>query len=498
MAAKTLMIQGTASHVGKSVLTAALCRIFVRRGRRVAPFKAQNMSNNSFITPDGKEIGRAQAVQAAASRLAPRAEFNPVLIKPAGERSAQLVVNGVVAGELSTGDFGRVRRDQWATARAAFHRLSAEFDLVILEGAGSPAEINLREYDIVNMAMAKEAHAPVLLVGDIDRGGVFAALIGTLTLLDQEERSHIKGFVINKFRGDRDLLAPGLTMLREKSGIPCLGVLPHWASLHVPEEDSLGWDSQPSARHSTSDTHVLAIGVVDVPCLANFTDVDALAREPDVRLVRVTGPTDERFDALILPGTKNTVQALEFVRRRSIDAVIARALTDGTVIVGLCGGYQMLGRRILDPDQVESTDCEVEGLGLLDAVTVFERPKVTRQVTGMHREWGCHVAGYEVHMGRTETAAAPLLDITVQGDGARRSEGAVAHDGRVLGSYVHGLFDAPEFRRMFLNRLRAVRGWEPLREVHTGSLTGDLDGLADFVEAHLDMSAVEALIDRGM
>ena len=491
------MIQGTASHVGKSVLTAALCRIFTRRGVRVAPFKAQNMSNNSFITPDGKEIGRAQAVQAAACRLAPRAEFNPVLIKPAGERSAQLVVNGVIAGELSTDDFGLVRREHWGTACAAFRRLATEFDLVILEGAGSPAEINLREHDIVNMAMAREAGAPVLLVGDIDRGGVFAALIGTLALLEQEERAHIKGFVINKFRGDGNLLAPGITMLQEKSGLPCLGVLPHWGSLSVPEEDSLGWDSQPFARYQTPDTHVLTIGVVDLPYLANFTDVDALMRESDVRLVRVSESTATRFDALILPGTKNTGQALEFVRRRAIDAIITRAVADGAVIVGLCGGYQMLGRKILDPHRVESRVCEIEGLALLDAVTVFERSKVTRQVTGVHRESGCHIEGYEVHMGRTETTASPLLNIRAQGEEALRPEGAVGHDGRVIGSYVHGLFDAPAFRRMFLNQLRAIHGWEPLRIAATGSLASDLDALADFVETHLDLSAVEALIARG-
>ena len=494
MAAKTLMIQGTASHVGKSVLTAALCRIFARRGVRVAPFKAQNMSNNSVVTPDGKEIGRAQAVQAAACRLAPRGDFNPILIKPASERSAQLVVDGAIAGELSTSDFGLVRREYRDRAYGAFHRLAAEFDLVILEGAGSPAEINLRQHDIVNMAIAKEAKAPVLLVGDIDRGGVFAALIGTLTLLEPDERAHIKGFVINKFRGDRELLSPGLEMLRERTHTSCLGVLPHWGKLHVPEEDSLGWDSS-QAMHAP---FCLTIGVADLPYLANFTDLDALAREPDVRLVRMTGPTAEQFDAVIVPGTKSTGQALRFVRAASIDGVISRVLGEGGVIVGLCGGYQILGRKILDPHRVESTDGELDGLGIFNAATVFEQTKVTVQVKGTHRASGCHVEGYEVHMGRTKTDSAPFLDIKTVEERVCRPEGAVAEAERVWGSYVHGLFDAPEFRRVFLNTLRDKRGWVPLSTTHTGSLDDDLDCLADFVESHLDMTKVEAVVEEGV
>jgi adenosylcobyric acid synthase len=498
-AAKTLMIQGTASHVGKSVLTAALCRLFVRRGLRVAPFKAQNMSNNSFVTPDGKEIGRAQAVQAAACRLAPRADFNPVLIKPTGDQSAQLVVNGVVACDLSTRDFGLVRREYRSAVLAAFDRLSHTFDLVILEGAGSPAEINLRQHDIVNMQMAKDARAPVLLVGDIDRGGVFAALVGTLTLLEADERKLVKGFVINKFRGDARLLAPGLEMLSDRTGISCFGVLPHWRDLRVPQEDSLGWDSWLGKSASPSTRRHVRIGVADLPYLANFTDLDALAREPDVHLVRVDGPTDQPLDALILPGTKNTALALRFVRERGIDDIVQRVWRDGGSVIGLCGGYQLLGRKILDPYGVESSDRDMEGLGLLGAVTVFERTKVTIQVSAVHRQSGCRIEGYEVHMGRTETSgAAPLLDVRSEGDEAPRPEGAVSSDGRILGTYVHGLFDAPEFRRVFLNHLRSGRGWAPLATVQSGSLDGDLDRLADFIAGHLDMAEIERVIERGV
>lgn len=506
MSAKTLMIQGTASHVGKSVLTAALCRLFVRRGWRVAPFKAQNMSNNSFVTPDGKEIGRAQAVQAAACRLAPHVAFNPVLIKPSGERSAQLVVNGVVAGDLSTRDFGLVRREHQPAVRAAFKRLFQEFDLVVLEGAGSPAEINLRQHDIVNMQMAKDAQAPVLLVGDIDRGGVFAALVGTLALLESDERHFVKGLVINKFRGDLDLLRPGLTELRDRTGIPCLGVIPHWGDLRVPQEDSLGWDSCLLPRHLTPDprplapdTPVLTIGVADLPYLANFTDLDALAREPDVQLLRVNRATDQSFDAFILPGTKSTVQGLRFLREQGIDRVVRRVLAEGGTVIGLCGGYQMLGRRILDPDAVESCDREIEGLGIFDGVTIFERTKVTVQVSGAHRASGCRIEGYEVHMGRTETrGVVPLLEVRSASEAAPRAEGGVSPDGRVMGTYVHGIFDAPEFRRTFLNRLREARGITSLVPAESGSLDADLDRLADLVAGHLDLNAIERVIEDGV
>ena len=498
MTAKTLMVQGTASHVGKSMLVTALCRLYVRRGLRVAPFKAQNMSNNSFVTPDGKEIGRAQAVQASACRLAPRSDFNPVLIKPESERRAQLVVNGQVAGSLETHDFGRIRRDCWEAVQEAFARLASEFDVVILEGAGSPAEINLRDQDIVNMRMAQEARAPVLLVGDIDRGGVFAALVGTLTLLEPYEWRHVKGVLINKFRGDPALLTPGVQMLEAQIGLPCLGVVPHWGDLQVPQEDSVGWDSW-SVR-VPQRTDALTIGVADVPAISNFTDFEALYREPDVRLVQLSGITDRQLDALIFPGTKNTAQALKFAKVRGLDQVAKRVLANGGAVIGLCGGYQMLGVRILDPGGIESTDPELEGLGLLDVVTEFVPEKVTLRVAGIHRETGCPIEGYEVHMGRTcvGNGVVPLLEIRADGEPVGRTEGAVSVDGRVLGTYVHGLFDAPLFRRTFLNRLRAARGWPPLDVAAAPSLDQELDHLADFVERYVDLTAIEKVIEQGV
>ncbi|MGH7428758.1 MAG: cobyric acid synthase, partial [Candidatus Methylomirabilaceae bacterium] len=459
---------------------------------------AQNMSNNSFVTPDGKEIGRAQAVQASACRLAPRSDFNPVLIKPESEHRAQVVVNGQVAGSLETHDFGRIRRDYWEAVREAFARLTAEFDLVILEGAGSPAEINLRDQDIVNMRMAQAARAPVLLVGDIDRGGVFAALVGTLTLLQPEERRHVKGLLINKFRGDADLLAPGIRMVEAQTGVPCLGVLPHWNDLQVPQEDSLGWDSWVRSHPHRSDS--LTIGVADVPAISNFTDFEALSREPDVHLVRLDGMPSLRLDALIFPGTKNTAQALHFVKARGLDQVARRVLAEGGTVIGLCGGYQMLGKRILDPHGVESLEPELVGIGLLDAVTTFARAKVTVRVTGLHRQTGCPVDGYEVHMGQTSLSSmvAPLLMVKTSRESVERAEGAVSSDGRTMGTYVHGLFDAPLFRRMFLNRLRDARGWSPLEVTTRSTLDQELDHLADFVQRHVDLAAIDAIVAQGV
>jgi adenosylcobyric acid synthase len=491
------MIQGTASHVGKSVLVTALCRLFRRRGVRVAPFKAQNMSNNSFVTPDGREIGRAQAVQAAACGLEPRADFNPVLIKPSDQHHAQLIVNGRVAGRLSTSDFGRVKRQYAATVKAAFVRLRSEFNLIIIEGAGSPAEINLRQHDIANMFMAKLAHAPVLLVGDIDRGGVFAALVGTLALLQPEEQRCIKGIVINKFRGDLGLLSPGLELLEARTRMPCLGVLPHWGDLRVPQEDSLGWQDQ-KANGSGRDT--LSIGIADLPAMSNSTDFESLAYEPDVRLLRLSQDTDQPMDALIFPGTKNTAAALEFVRHRGLDRLARRIWEEKGVVVGICGGYQILGKRIRDPRGLESSERNLAGVGLLDVVTSFARKKILIRITGVHNASGCSIHGYQVHMGRTRPGSdvAALLQVQKPGGSRGWDEGAVSPDGRVFGTYVHGLFDSPTFRRMFLNRLRAARGWPPLAARPEGSLEQDLDQLADFVEAHLPLDKIEAIIAAGV
>lgn len=491
------MIQGTGSDVGKSVVVAALCRLFVRQGLRVAPFKAQNMSNNSFVTADGKELGRAQAMQAMASRIPPRADFNPLLIKPSDERTAQLVVNGEVSGNLVASDFGRIRREYADIVQQAFERLAEEFDLIILEGAGSPAEVNLRDYDVVNMHMARVARAPVLLVGDIDRGGVLAALVGTMALLTPEEQVFVKGFMINKFRGDPQLLMPGLRIVEQRTSLPCVGILPYCRELRLPQEDALQWERFAERRRERSDK--LRIGIADVPCISNFTDFDALAEEPDVELLRVDGK-DTELDVIIFPGTKNTPQALRYVKERGMDRAARHVLATGGMVIGLCGGYQILGRRIRDPLKIESEESELAGLGLLDVETCFAGHKVTIQVAGIHRESHTPIHGYEVHMGRTVMGedADPLLELHNSSEGSTRSEGAVSKNGRVFGTYVHGLFDSPSFRRAFLNRLRAKRGWCSLEATVGNSLDQELDRWADFVGAHVDLSAIQVLVRQGL
>jgi adenosylcobyric acid synthase len=498
MPARALMIQGTASHVGKSVLTAALCRLFVRQGRRVAPFKAQNMSNNSFVTPDGKEIGRAQAVQAAACRLAPQADFNPILIKPESDTTAQLVVGGEVAGSLSAKDFGRLRREYWSTVQQAFQRLSREFDLVVLEGAGSPAEVNLRQGDIVNMQMAQCAAAPVLLVGDIDRGGAFASLVGTWALLDNGDRRHLKAFAINKFRGEPRLLAEGIERVSSETGLPCVGVLPHSNDVNIPEEDTLGWDGW-CRRTSQRDDRVV-VGIVDVPGLSNFTDFEALAGEPDVELVRLQESTTRPLDALLFPGSKHTVNALQFVRAQGLDRLAQRVLAAGGTVGGICGGYQLMGETIRDPDHVESSQDQVEGLGMLPVQTTFAAPKIVEQAAGRHRQSGSPVAGYQVRMGRIAVTAGadPFLELSDASTAEPQREGMDLEGGRLFGTSVHGIFDQGAFRRYWLNRLRGQKGWSALPETQHASLDDRLDRLADLVERHLDLSMIDRMIQAGV
>ena len=498
MPARTIMIQGTASHVGKSVLTAALCRSFLRRGLRVAPFKAQNMSNNSFVTPDGKEIGRAQAVQAAACRLPPRADFNPILIKPESQTTAQLVVGGEVAGSLSANDFGLVRREHWRAAQEAFQRLSQAFDVVVLEGAGSPAEINLRHCDVVNMQMAHEARAPVLLVGDIERGGVFASLVGTWALLDESDRRHLKAFAINKFRGETTLLHDGLERVSRETGLPCAGVLPHWGDLDVPEEDALGWDGW--QRRAPERVDRIVIGIADVPGISNFTDFEPLAGEADVEMVRLSEATDRPLDAVIFPGSKQTIQALRFVRERGLDRLAHRVLAAGGTVGGICGGYQLLGKVIRDPDRLESSHRDVDGLGMLPVETTFAVPKIVEQASGRHAESGCSVVGYQVRMGRTvvPSGAQPFLELIVNESSKYWPEGMCLHGGRLFGTSLHGIFDQAPFRRWWVNRLRASRGWAGLPETPSASLDARLDRLADFVERHLDLSLIDRLMEHGV
>ena len=501
-----VMLQGTASHVGKTVLAAALCRLYARRGYRVAPFKAQNMALNSFVTEDGCEMGRAQAYQARAAGLEPVVDMNPVLLKPSPGAASQVVVMGKPVGQMTVREYHAYQPEVWTAVTAAFERLRATHDLIVIEGAGSSAEVNLRGRDIVNMRMALHARSPVLLVGDIDRGGVFASLLGHVELFTAEEHDLVAGFVINKMRGDADQLDPGIEILRGRTGVPTLGVVPMLEGWSGEEEDSLALDD---GRRSRPDSP-LRVAVVRLPYISNSTDADALAAEPDVDVRFVTSPGElAGAAAIVLPGTKSTIADLAWLRAAGLAGALAAAAAAGTPVVGICGGYQMLGRRILDPERVESATGAVDGLGLIDAVTTFSAgkrivraegellggPDRTAAAGGAPQSAclglaGTRVQGYEIHMGRTVlgTGVAPLLRLRVAGEAAHL-DGAVA--GTVCGTYLHGLFDHRELRTAFLNGLRATRGLAPRPAAVRAD---DLDRIADHVEAYLDMDAVDAIV----
>jgi len=501
----TLMVQGTASDVGKSLLVTALCRILTNDGYRVAPFKSQNMSNNSHVTPDGKEIGRAQAVQADACRTPATTDMNPILLKPTGERRAQVVVHGKPLRDYDAVEY---RTNYLPTAekfvREALDRLRATHDVVVMEGAGSPAEVNLRDRDIVNMRAAAWADAPVVLVADIDRGGVFASIVGTMAILRPDERDRVKGFIINKFRGDPSLLTDGLTWLENETGKPVLGVVPMLPHVGLEDEDAASLDNKP--RTQADPARELDIAVLRLPRVSNFTDVDALAGEPDVS-VRYVSRLEELGapDAIVIPGTKNTMLDLAALRERGLDAAVQRYVSAGGRVVGICGGYQMLGLTLSDPYGVESQEAPtrgMDGLGLLPSDTVFAPEKRTVRVAGEFLGWpGAEpsptaarpIAGYEIHMGETSfrEPARPLFRFD---DGT--ADGAATANGRVWGTYVHGIFDNDGFRRDWLNRLRADRGLPPLESGyrHRETREAAFDRLAEHVRAHVDLEAIYAMI----
>jgi len=492
------MIQGTGSSVGKSVVTAALCSYFRQEGFRVAPFKSQNISNNSFATVSGGEIGRAQAFQAQACGIEPAIEMNPILLKPSGEMGAQVVVLGKPVRIMTPREYHEFQPRLIDVIRDSLEKLSSQYDILVIEGAGSPAEINLRPFDIANMIVAKMAGSPVVLVGDINLGGVFASLVGTLELLTSEERSFIKGLLINKFRGDISLLHEGLKFLETRTGKKLLGVLPFINDLLVAEEDSIPEWKWKSSR--PAEVGKLAIQVIHYPHISNSTDFDSLEEEPDVSLRFLTRvPDSERLpDAVILPGSKSTMSDLAYVRSSGFERYIDRCYQARTPIVGICGGYQMLGKELLDPEGVESAASRAEGLGLLQLTTCFEGEKKTVQVRALNIESRHEVAGYEIHMGRTNgpSAARPVFQIlTEMGRPIERLDGAKSEDGLVWGTYLHGVFDAPLFRREFLNILRKRRGWPPLDPKKTDYPSEPLDSLAALIRKHVDLVALDQILN---
>ncbi len=484
--AKCIMIQGTMSGAGKSLLVAGLCRIFRREGFRVAPFKSQNMSLNSFITADNKEMGRAQVVQAEAAGIAPDVRMNPILLKPTTDVGSQVIVNGIVQGNMKAMEYYRRKKEFIPAVLEAYQSLAEEYDILVIEGAGSPAEINLKQEDIVNMGLARLVDAPVLLVGDIDRGGVFAQLYGTVALLEPGERARVKGTIVNKFRGDRSILEPGLKSLEALCGVPVAGVVPY-VRLDIDDEDSLtGRFSQNTAQKT------LDIAVIRLPRIANFTDFSPFERYQNVSLRYVQRLAELGWpDIIFLPGTKSTIADLLWLRQSGLEAAIQKAAARGTMVIGICGGYQMLGRTVADPEGTEAAGVtQIDGMGLLDMETVFYEEKIQTQVKGVFSSVpgplcalnGLAYEGYEIHMGRSREPRPPL-------------EGS----GPVYGSYIHGIFDAPGVSDAVLRPVCQKKGLDP------GSLQSfDLrehkerqyDLLADTVRGGLDMDYVWRVVNR--
>lgn len=503
--AHALMVQGTGSHVGKSFLVTALCRILKQDGYSVAPFKAQNMALNSYVTEDGGEIGRAQVVQAEAAGIKPTVDMNPILIKPQSDIGAQVIIQGRVVGNYSAAAYHRYKREAIQLVRDSYNRLSREYDIILIEGAGSPAEINLKKHDIVNMTVAKMAGAPVLIVCDIDRGGVFASLVGTMELLAPRERDRVEGFVINKFRGDINLLKPGLTFIKKKTGVGVLGVVPYLKDISIPDEDSVALEKRP--HHS--DGKGLDVAVLKLPHISNFTDFDPLENETDVALRYVERSSQlGNPNLLIIPGSKNTIDDLRYLKTGGFLKEIMKLKKGGCAILGICGGFQMLGKCINDPDGVESSLKSIKGLGLFDMETQLEKKKSTYQVEAeeIHRNEHTKpndlLRGYEIHMGRaTINNEASLFRINKRsGQTCSVNDGALSRDGRIMGTYIHGIFDNDGFRRRFLNHISRSR-------TATSSTMPDdfkfhafkeeqYNRLADAIRHSLDMNVIANLLKR--
>jgi adenosylcobyric acid synthase len=499
--APCLMIQGTASGVGKSLLTTALCRLFARAGHRVAPFKSQNMALNAAVSADGGEIGRAQAAQAEAAGVEPTVDMNPILLKPEGDLRAQLVVRGAAAVTVDFPTYQTMTATLVGLVGDSLARLRAAHDLVLIEGAGSPAEINLAATEIVNMRIARLADAPVLLVGDIDRGGVFASLVGTLALLEPEDRARVGGFLINRFRGDRRLLEPGLEMLTARTGVPVLGVVSMIPERLVPAEDSLDLERIAGAAGDA----VLDVAVVRLPRIANFDDFEPLAGEPGVRVRFVrTAAELAGADLVVLPGTKTTVADLTWLQASGVGAAVRAAAAVGRSVLGVCGGFQMLGERVDDPEGMEGLPGSAEGLGLLPVTTVFAGTKRTVRVRarvvatrGLLAEIvGHEIAAYEIHVGSTRCVGEAAFAITSRGAGpVDEADGAVSADGAVIGTYLHGLFADDRLRGAVLRAVAARAGRVPDPRWGRRRRAGErYDRLADIVGEAVDMTAVAKLV----
>lgn len=504
----TIMVQGTASYVGKSLITTALCRILAQDGYRVAPFKAWNMSLNSFVTFEGGEIGISQAIQAEAAGIEPVVDMQPVLVKPKGNGLSQVILKGKPYADLSV---QQENKDYLSLARQvikdSLSRLKERFEIVVMEGAGSPAEINVRNHDLANMMVARLYKSPVILVADIDRGGVFASLVGTIKLLEPEEQELVKGFIINRFRGDYSLLKPGLDFLEEYTEKPVLGVVPYLNDIDIPEEDSVGLQSRVSTGIKNPE---LRIGVVNLPHISNFTDFASLAAEVDVSLKYITEPAGfNNLDLIIIPGTKSTTSDLEYLKKRGFARQISKLSQSGVPVIGICGGYQMMGKWLLDPDHTEGKIEEIRGLDILPVETHFiSGGKMTHQVKAvvsgkgvlLSGLKGSEVTGYEIHMGETNIEAQRFPFEIIQRSGKQVAEfdGAVSDNGLHFGTYLHGLFNSDDFRRGFLDQLRKRKGLKPIQVrgfSYIKRLQNDYDELAAVVRKNIQLDFIYELLN---
>lgn len=502
------MIQGTGSGAGKSLVTAALCRIFNDAGINVAPFKSQNMALNSCITACGGEIGRAQVLQAEAARTEPTIDMNPILLKVSGDSGSQVIIHGKVHSQMKAREYYAFKKHAWEAVKKSYDRLSGKHDLIVIEGAGSPAEINLADVDIVNMSVAKYAKAPVVLIGDIDKGGVFASLYGTVKLLGRDSR-HIKAFLINKFRGDMTILEPGLDMISKKTGKPVIGVLPYVCDIGLPEEDGLSLQNA-SCKMQNAKFGDIKIVILKLPYISNFTDFDPFYYEPDVELLYSQNAAEiENADLVIIPGSKNTVKDLLYLKERQLDKSVKKAFSKGTQIIGLCGGYQMLGKRILDPHCVESRHKEIEGIGLLNMETVFGKEKTTCRVKaklqsselGVKSAADIELVGYEIHMGES-SGDIDLFQIkrTSADSGLITHNSGLITDGskngNCWGTYIHGIFENDLFRRATINQVRAQKGLSAGDTVTDYSDIKDraINNLAAIVRDNIDMDFLKRAV----
>ena len=503
---KKIMLQGTASNVGKSIITAGLCRVFKQDGYSVAPFKSQNMALNSFITKEGLEMGRAQVFQAEAAGIEPIADMNPILLKPSGNHRCQVIVRGKVREDMSSSDYHIYKPKLAKELKNIFEQFSNNYDIVVMEGAGSTAEINLREHDVANMGMAKIADAPVIIVGDIDRGGVFASLAGTMLLLNEEERKRVKGVIINKFRGRKELLDDGVKMLEEIIKVPVLGVIPY-GDIKIEDEDSV--TTRFKTKMNKNDIH---IEIIRTPHMSNFTDFNIFETQEDVSIRYVDyGETLGNPDMVIIPGSKSTIDDLKYIRENGLEQQIKELHKRGKLIFGICGGYQMLGKTLKDPYHVEGEVEEFDGIGLLDTETTFEMEKTTTQVEAtifgglggyMDNLEGKKVKGYEIHMGISKIGKnVNNLNIINKklNEEVNYVEGSVNKEGNVVGTYLHGIFDDIDFTRTILNNIREQKGLDKIESSVTSFEAfkqNEYDKLADLLREHLDIEKIYEIMSE--